>query len=69
MAERKIMPDVRTFNILVDTFGKQGRLEEAKEVFDVMIRRDIEPNTIAYTYLIDDYCCKIEWMKLSKHLI
>jgi pentatricopeptide repeat protein len=46
MVERKIMPDMRTFNILVDTFGKEGMLKEVKEVFGVMIQRDIEPNTI-----------------------
>jgi pentatricopeptide repeat protein len=37
MVERKIMPDLQTFNILVDTLGKEGELKEAEEVFNVMI--------------------------------
>jgi pentatricopeptide repeat protein len=31
------MQNVCTFNILVDTLGKEGKLIEAKEVFNVMI--------------------------------
>jgi pentatricopeptide repeat protein len=37
MVERKIMQNVRTFNILVDMLGKEGKLIEAEEVFNVMI--------------------------------
>jgi pentatricopeptide repeat protein len=70
MVERKIMSNVHTFNILVDTLGKEGMLKEAKEVFAVMIQRGIESDTITYTSLIDGYCLQnIMDMKLSKHLI
>ena len=50
------MPDVQTFSILVDTRCKEGMLTEAKEVFDVMIQRGIDPNIVTYNSLIDGYC-------------
>ena len=50
------MPNVHTFNILVDALCKEGKLTEAKEVFGVMIQRGIEPNTVTYSFLIDGYC-------------
>ena len=50
------MPDVYTFNKLVDTRCKEGMLTEAKEVFDMMIQRGIEPNVVSYNSLIDGYC-------------
>ena len=37
MTQRKIVPDVKTFSILVDTLCKEGMLTEANEVFDAMI--------------------------------
>ena len=49
------MPDVYTFNKLVDTRCKEGMLTEAKEVFDMMIQRGIEPNVVSYNSLIDGY--------------
>ena len=47
------MPDVYTFNILVDTRCKEGMLTETKEVFDMMIQRGIEPDVVSYNSLID----------------
>ena len=49
------MPNVKTFNILVDTLCKKGMLTKAKKVFDVMIQRGIEPDTVTYNSLIDGY--------------
>ena len=56
MRQRKVIPGVQTFNILGDTLCKEGMLIEAKEVFDVMIQRGIEPDTVTYSSLIDGYC-------------
>ena len=56
MVQRKIMLDVHTYSILVDTFCKEGMLKESNEVFDVMIQRGIEPNIVTYNSLIDGYC-------------
>ena len=56
MAQRKVVPDVQTFNVLVDTLCKEGMLIKAKEVFDGMIQRGIEPNTVTYNSLIEGYC-------------
>jgi pentatricopeptide repeat protein len=50
------MQNVHTFNILVDTLSKEGKLIEAKEVFNVMIQRGIKSNTITYNSLINNYC-------------
>ena len=50
------MPDVQTFNVLVATLCKEGMLIKAKEVFDGMIQRGIEPNTVTYNSLIEGYC-------------
>ena len=53
MEQRKVMPDVQTFSILVDTLCKEGMLTEAREVFDVMIQRGIDPDIFTYNSLID----------------
>ncbi|XP_059460284.1 pentatricopeptide repeat-containing protein At3g22470, mitochondrial-like [Corylus avellana] len=52
----KIMLDLYTFSILVDTLGKEGKLTEAEEVFNVMIQRGVKPDTITYSSLINAYC-------------
>ena len=40
----------------MDTLCKEGMLTEAKEVFDVMIQRDIDLDIFTYNSLIDGYC-------------
>ena len=69
MGQRKVMPDVQTSNILVDTLCKEGMLTEGKKVFDVMIQRGIDPNIVTYNSLIDVIVCKTDWMRQLRHLI
>ncbi|KAK6804094.1 hypothetical protein RDI58_001878 [Solanum bulbocastanum] len=38
-------PDVVTYNTLIDGYCWQGRLQEAKQVFDSMVQRGVQPNT------------------------
>ena len=35
---------------------KEGKLTEAKEVFDKMVQRGIQHNIVTYSSLIDGYC-------------
>ena len=40
----------------MDTLCKEGMLVEAKEVFEVMIQRGIDPAKVTYNSLIDGCC-------------
>ncbi|CAA7053935.1 unnamed protein product [Microthlaspi erraticum] len=50
MIEKKINPDVVTFNALIDGFVKEGKLLEAEN------SKDCLPNVVTYTTLINGFC-------------
>ncbi|CAL9021690.1 unnamed protein product [Prunus brigantina] len=54
MVSKNIFPDVFTFRVLVDTLCKEGMVVEAEGVVEMIIQRDIDPNTVTYTSLMDD---------------
>jgi len=58
MILENIKPTVYTFSILVDAFCKEEKMKEAKNVFAVMMRKDLKPNTniVTYNSLMDGYC-------------
>ncbi|KAH0906219.1 hypothetical protein HID58_038046 [Brassica napus] len=51
-----ITPNVITFSALIDSFVKEGKLKEAKELYNEMIARGIDPDTITYNSLIYGLC-------------
>ncbi|KAG5375230.1 hypothetical protein IGI04_039826 [Brassica rapa subsp. trilocularis] len=53
---RGITPNVITFSALIDSFVKEGKLKEAKELYNEMIARGIDPDTITYNSLIYGLC-------------
>ncbi|KAL0349870.1 UNVERIFIED_CONTAM: putative pentatricopeptide repeat-containing protein, mitochondrial [Sesamum radiatum] len=64
----KISPDVWTFNILVDAFCKEGMVEEAENVLEIMMQRNICPDIITYDALIDGYCLRGQMGKAKRVL-
>ncbi|RVW65319.1 Pentatricopeptide repeat-containing protein [Vitis vinifera] len=49
-------PNVFNYSALMNGFCKEGRLEEAKEVFDEMKSLGLKPDTVGYTTLINFFC-------------
>lgn len=56
MMDRKIKPDLRTFTVMVDAICKEGNVEEALDMVQMMIREGIMPDVVTYSALIDGYC-------------
>ncbi|KAM7258521.1 hypothetical protein ACFE04_014262 [Oxalis oulophora] len=50
--EVSVCLSLHTYNMLIDTYGKAGRLKEASETFSRMIGEGIAPNTITFNTLI-----------------
>ncbi|GKA00782.1 tetratricopeptide-like helical domain-containing protein [Tanacetum coccineum] len=48
MLDVGISPNVHTFNILVDAFCKDGRVEEAEDVINIMLDRGIVPDIVTW---------------------
>ncbi|XP_050369370.1 pentatricopeptide repeat-containing protein At1g62720-like [Argentina anserina] len=60
MVSQGISPDIYTFTVLVDTLSKEGKVEEAKTVLDVMNQRGIQSDMITYSSLMNGYCLQGE---------
>lgn len=58
MVSKKIEPNVQTFTILVNAYCKEGLVEEAQDVVEVMIKRGLQPNIVTYCALMDGYCLR-----------
>ncbi|CAM8906058.1 unnamed protein product [Rhodiola kirilowii] len=50
------MPDVITYNTLMDCIYNKGNVEELKEFFVSMDKKGIMPDVVSYTILIKAYC-------------
>ena len=55
MDVRKITASVQTYNVVVDTLCKDGRVVEAENVMKSMVQRGIRPNAVTYNSLMDGY--------------
>ncbi|KAI3459449.1 hypothetical protein Pfo_016112 [Paulownia fortunei] len=44
-----------TYNTLIDTYGKAGKLQEASETFERMLQKGIVPTTVTYNTMIHMY--------------
>ncbi|CDY39806.1 BnaA09g10580D [Brassica napus] len=56
MIKRKISPNVVTYSALVDAFVKNGKVLEAKELYEEMMRMCIDPDVVTYSSLINGLC-------------
>ncbi|KAK1386151.1 putative pentatricopeptide repeat-containing protein, mitochondrial [Heracleum sosnowskyi] len=56
--DMKISPNVYTFNILVDAYSKSGKLDDAKEIIEMMNERGEYPNIVTYSTLMQAYCAE-----------
>ncbi|PHT59433.1 hypothetical protein CQW23_01796 [Capsicum baccatum] len=62
MLVRGITPDVLTFNILMDAYCKDGKVESAKQLLNAMNQLGLRPCFISYTCLIGGLC---NWISLE----
>ncbi|KAJ4884669.1 Pentatricopeptide repeat-containing protein [Raphanus sativus] len=69
MVRREIAPYIITFNGLIDSFVKERKLIEAKEVYNEMITRGIDPDTITYNTLIYGLCSEKRFDKAMLDLM
>lgn len=44
-----------TYNTLIDTYGKAGKLHEASKTFEEMVQKGISPNTVTFNTMIHMY--------------
>ncbi|OAY85312.1 Pentatricopeptide repeat-containing protein [Ananas comosus] len=54
--EDRIAPDPLTYNVLIDGFCRQGRLDKASAVLSFMRNNNCEPNVFNYSTLMNGYC-------------
>ncbi|KAL6195149.1 hypothetical protein ACLB2K_030770 [Fragaria x ananassa] len=66
MASQGIFPDVVTYNVLVDTLFKEGKVVDAETVVETMIEKHIEPDTITYNSLMGGYCLRGKMVKAKQ---
>ncbi|KAM3309382.1 hypothetical protein P3S67_011126 [Capsicum chacoense] len=55
MVNLNIYPDVCTFNMVIDGLCKEGKVEDAEEVMEHMIKKDVEPDIITFNAIMDGY--------------
>lgn len=60
MLFKGFMPDVVTYNCLIDGCCKTYRIERALELFDDMVKRGCLPNRVTYNSFIRYYCATNE---------
>lgn len=44
-----------TYNTLIDTYGKAGKIKEASETFGEMVQKGVAPNTVTFNTMIHMY--------------
>lgn len=66
MLEIGLFPNIRTFSMLIDMFCKEGWVNEAKAMLELMIERGESPDIITYSSLLDGYCLRGQMHEASK---
>ncbi|GJV59407.1 putative pentatricopeptide repeat-containing protein [Tanacetum coccineum] len=63
--EKMVDPDVKTYTILVDSLCKEGEVEKAAKMVELMIEKGVKPDVVTYSALVDGYCLqwKLEYAK------
>jgi len=49
-------PDVVTYTVVVDALGKKGKMKEATELVQKMLKRGLLPTPVTYRTVIHRYC-------------
>lgn len=55
MKKENIAPDVKFFNIVINSFSQRKNFAEALRYLDVMKQYGLKPDSVTYTTLIDKY--------------
>ena len=55
MEQARMLPDVITFNALIDAYGKSGKPQEAEECFQRVEQARVWPDVITFNALVDAY--------------
>ncbi|CAA7036355.1 unnamed protein product [Microthlaspi erraticum] len=63
MITRRIIPNVVTFNALIDSFVKEGKLVEAKELYNEMMQEDY----VRKAHCPKLTCCLERWERMGLH--
>ena len=55
MKSKKIQPDEKSFNVLIDALGKLQDMEAMHIIYSQMKKFDIKPSTITFTSMINAF--------------
>ncbi|KAK1552628.1 hypothetical protein Q3G72_020546 [Acer saccharum] len=72
MQDKGILPNVITYNALMNGLCKERRIDEAYKFFAEMKEKGILPNKYTYTILISENCNRGNWqeaLRLYKELL
>jgi pentatricopeptide repeat protein len=56
MLDKGHNPNIITFTSIIDGLCKEGKLQEALWLLDVMVQIGHQPNEITYNTLINEFC-------------
>ena len=56
MEESNVSPDVFSYSVLINGLCKDGRLDNANQLFDEMCVRELIPNEVTFTTLMNGHC-------------
>lgn len=72
MQEKRVLPNVVTYNALINGLCKVMRMDQAYEFFTQMEEKGILPNKYTYTILINENCNIGNWeeaLRLYKQML
>ncbi|KAK3211811.1 hypothetical protein Dsin_016517 [Dipteronia sinensis] len=56
MVDQHVTPNVVTFNVIIDEFCKNGKIDKANELLELMMKRGVSPTAVTYDTLIYGFC-------------
>ena len=56
MVEKGCEPDVISYNVILRELFKEGKRDEANDLFEDMPRRGCAPDVVSYRILFDGFC-------------
>ncbi|KAF8369843.1 hypothetical protein HHK36_032133 [Tetracentron sinense] len=52
----QVMPDALTYNVLVNGFCREGKVDQARKIMDFMRKNGCCPNIFNYSALMNGFC-------------